>query len=150
MESTSKRPNQQQRELLERLDKLSQSHRVSNSEYAVLMTVEVNLNRRLTGGANVGITRNPDAPVVHVHDDEIAELFSETYFGIAETCRDRYPDFKQNARFNGAMKEIKEDPNCAFFRKTNPHSRQSSGMWLYNPEETLMRLDKEYRSSNEA
>lgn len=148
--STSKPPNQQQRKLLERLDSISKSHSVRNSDYAVVMTVEVNLNRRLTGGANVGITRDPDAPVVHVTDDEVAELFSETYFGIAETCRGRYPEFLQNARFNGVMKEIKEDPNCAFFRRTNPHSRRSSGMWLYNPEETLKRLDEEYKSPNEA
>ncbi|MCY3925370.1 MAG: DUF3644 domain-containing protein [bacterium] len=150
VDSTSKSPNQQQRELLDRLDKLSRSHSVRNSEYAVVMTVEVNLNRRLTGGANVGITRDPDAPVVHVTDDEVVELFSETYFGIAETCRDRYPDFKQNTRFNRAMKEIKENPNCAFFRRTNPHSRQSSGMWLYNLEEALEVLDEEYRSTNES
>ncbi len=149
VDSTGKRLNLQQSNLLERLDELSQSHSVRDSDYAVVMTVEVNLNRRLTGGANIGITRDPNAPVVHVTDDEIAEFFSESYAGITKQCRDRYSDFKQNVRFNGAMKEIKEDPNCAFFRRTNPHSRQSSGMWLYNLEETLKRLDEVYGSSDE-
>ncbi len=139
-----------QRDLLRILEGLVSSSAVdSGSGYSVSMQIDIELNRELSGGGSIGVTHDPNAPKVHVSDDEMLRHYSMTYNDLARECRQRYSDFKRNARFHGILKIIKADPNCAYERKLNPGSRTSSTAIFYNADATLARLDAEYSMQSE-
>ena len=107
-----------QRDLIKALDNLATSFGSTDSEFSVVMHVDVKLNRGLSGGGNIGMTTDPDAPSVFVSDEELLGYYSLTHNDVVTKCKERYSDFKQNPRFYELMKTVKADPNCAHERKT--------------------------------
>ena len=108
------------------------------------MHVDVKLNRGLSGGGNIGMTTDPDAPSVFVSDEELLGYYSLTHNDVVTKCKERYSDFKQNPRFYELMKTVKADPNCAHERKLDPKNPKSTVKVFYNQEATFARLDSEY------
>ena len=144
VDATTRSPNQKQRHLLERLDEIAESYSDINTPYSVVMTVDLNLNPKLGGGATIGLTTDPNAITTRVSDDQIAEYYNATYAEIVRQCKSRYPDFKQNTEFHRAMEKVKNDGRCAFHRTLNPGDPSAQGRYLYHPEATLERLDDEF------
>ena len=133
-----------QKELLKVLDDLAHSTPLANSGYSVVMRVDVRLNRGLSGGANIGMTNDPSAPLVRVSDDEALSKYSATYGKVVDKCRERYSDFVQNSKFHKLMVQVKADPECAYERKLNPTSENTSTAFFYSLDATLAKLDKSY------
>ena len=130
-----------QRTLLKILTDLAAANYLPDSEYAVSMQIKIGLNRGLSGGGNIGFTNNPAAPTVRVTDDELLEYYSLSYSGLMDMCKTKYVDFKQNTQFHLAMKDIKNDPQCAHKRFPDPRDETGIPKMLYNPSATLARLD---------
>ena len=134
-----------QRDLLKFLTQLSQTDPAdTTSEYSVTLKVEVNLNRGLSGGGNIGITTDSSAPLVRFTDDEAVEAYPLTHKDVVAEAKSRYTDFSANRRFNEIMKEIKTDLNCAYERKLDPKNKRSSGQFRYRLETTFQFLDQHY------
>ena len=144
VDATTRSPNQKQRQLLDRLDEIAESYSELSSSFSVVMTVEVNLNPKISGGATIGLTSDPNAMTTRVSDDQIAYYFSATFADIVELCKSHYPNFKQNREFYRALEKVKSDRRCAFHRTLNPGDPSSQGKYLYHPESTIERLDNEY------
>ena len=140
-----------QRDLIKALDNLATSFGSTDSEFSVVMHVDVKLNRGLSGGGNIGMTTGSDSPQVSVSDDEFFEYYSFTHAEVVGECKERYTDFKRNRRFNELMREVKANPNCAHERKLDPKNQKSSVKVFYNQEATFAMLDSEYtKASNVA
>ncbi len=139
-------PNQSQRQLLRNLKEIASDHGDPDSQYAVTIRLRIELNPGFSGGGSIGPTTDPLAPKVRLSDDQALEIFPATYGQILEECRTRYPQFKQNRRFNHAMKAVKEDPECAYKRKLDPRQKGGTERTFYNSCTTLARLDREYRT----
>ena len=133
-----------QRDLIKTLDDLVHSVGTTGSDYSVVMHVNVNLNRGLSGGGNIGITNDPSVPVVRVSDDEALEYYSATYADVVTACKKRYDNFVKNRQFDQLMKQVKVDAKCAYERKLNPNSDRSSAKFFYNLNMTLAQLDNSY------
>ena len=133
-----------QQKLLEELANLTQSPVSTDSDYSVTLYVQVELNRGLSGGGNIGLTNDPDVPKVSISDDEALKRFPTSYIELVEECRTRYADFKQNQRFHAVMKAVNDDPQCTYERKLDPTTEKSSKKRFYNNEKALARLDNEY------
>ena len=118
--ATARTPTVGQRALLEILNRLSESSGTGQPEYAVVMHVDVELNRGFSGGGNIGFTRDPAAPAVRMSDDEALRRFPTEYRELVDLCRERYAGFKQNQEFNDLMKVVNEDPQCAYERRLDP------------------------------
>ena len=136
-----------QRQLLKNLSQIASKYSKVESEYAVVMKVEVQLTRKLTGGGSIGSTNDLNAPSVRVSDDEALQRYPAPYDEVVTQCARRYSDFKRNQHFYKVMKRIKEDPECAYERKLDPNNDKSAKKVFYNLENTLARLDGEYASS---
>ena len=137
--------SQSQRSLLKALNTISSSSAsADNSDYSVILRVDVQLNRGLSGGGSIGMTNNPAAPKVTISDDEALKYYAVTYQDIASACRTRYPGFKQNAQFVDAIKTVKNDPNCVYERKLDPQKPKGQKKAFYNLAASLKRLDREY------
>ena len=144
--STGSFPKSQQ-QLLAVLEQIGRSTRdAPESEFAVFMRVDINLNRRLVGGGSItsGVTNDPAAPLVRVSDTEVLERFPATYQDVVSACKDRYPGFKRNLKFNSSMARVKSDPKCAYERRLDPQNPNSVKKVFYDLGATLARLDEEY------
>lgn len=137
-----------QRNLLNYLTELSKHAGESDSEYSVTMHVDISLNRGIGGGGNIGIGNDPRLPSVRITDDEILQRFPATYQKIVDCCKERYPDFKRNSKFNLIMKQVGQDPRCAFARRLDPTREGGSEKKFYNLDETLKKLDDEYKKAS--
>ena len=133
-----------QRQLLEELSALAQSHDVTDSEYSVVMQVRVELNRGITGGGNIGLTTDPNFPKVSISDDEALKTFPFTYGQVVDLCRERYEGLKRNQQFHQLMKAVNEDPSCSYERKLDPTQDNGAKKRFYNPDATLAKLDGHY------
>ena len=136
-----------QRQLLKELSDLASANDSSDSGYATVMQIRVELNRGLSGGGNIGLTSDPNVPKVSISDDEALKTFPTPYNELVDKCRSRYPDFKQNKQFHSAMKKIHQDPTCTYERKLDPTTEKSSKKRFYNLKQTLAKLDNEYANS---
>ena len=148
--STGNFPKSQQ-QLLAALEQIGRSKGdAPESEFAVFLRVDINLNRRLVGGGSIGVTNDPAAPLVRVSDTEVLEKFSATYRDVVSACKDRYSGFKRNLKFNSAMTKVKCDPGCAYERRLDPQNPNSVKKVFYDLEATLARLDEEYARARSA
>ena len=141
--AVSKHPLRQ-RQLLKELSDLASSNNEPESGYSVKMQIQVELNRGLSGGGNIGLTNAPGAPKVSISDDEALKTFPTSYRELVEECRNRYPNFKQNNKFHAVMKNVNQDPTCTYERKLDPTIEKSSIKRFYNLEQTLAKLDNGY------
>ena len=133
-----------QKELIETLASISSEADPSDTAHSVTLSIDINLNPIFSGGATVGVTSDPSAPRVQISDAEFVQNFPATYHEIIAECKERYPNFKADARFRSTMKSIKSNRACAHERRLDPRSNQS-GRWFYNRDETLRILDAEYK-----
>ena len=133
-----------QRDLIKALDGLVDSGSTANSDYSVVIHVDVNLNRGFSGGGNIGLTDDPAAPTVRISDDEALAHYPSTYADVLAACKERYANFVQNRQFVQRMKLVKADPKCAHERKLNPNSDKTSTQFFYQLVTTLTKLDSYY------
>lgn len=133
-----------QRRLLAILEQLASSAG-QDQEYAVTIQVEINLTPRFTGGGTIGVTNDPSAPKLQISDTEELEMYPYTYADICAECKERYPDFKRNKRFNTIMRSINQDPECTYERKLDPRGKGGVGKRFYGPQ-ALAKLDAQYRA----
>ena len=134
-----------QRDLLLKLNEIA-SKSDSQSEFSVALRIDVNLDTNLTGGATIGQTTDPNAPLVRIDDRAILKRYPSTHAEIVARCKAQYSDFIQNAKFNGIMKLIKNDPVCAHERELDPDNPKSQKKWFYNWKEAKKYFDREYKS----
>lgn len=132
-----------QNELIRALSFLNNNADLGDTEHSVTLSVDINLNPIFSGGATVGITSDPSAPKVQISDAEFLREFPVSYREIVAECKQRYPNFKMDARFYGIMNSVKSNPTCSHQRRLDPRSNQP-GRWFYNRTETLRILDAEY------
>ena len=137
----------QQRLLLKELTQLAKSQKFDDSGYSVVMQIQVQLSRGLSGGGNIGLTNAPNVPKVSISDDEALKAFPTPYKDLVAICRGRYSDFKQNRFFHSIMININNDPKCAYERKLDPTAKKSSTKRFYNQAQALAELDKAYAKS---
>ena len=138
-----------QRDLIKALDNLANSSGSADSEFSVVMHVDINVNRGLSGGGNIGMTTDPDAPSFFVSDEELLEYYSLTYNDVVAKCKERYSDFIRNPRFYELMRSVKADPNCVHKRRLDPNNQKSPFKMFYNPDATFATLDGKYTKINE-
>jgi hypothetical protein len=66
------------------------------------------------------LTNDPSAKVLRLSEDSIFnELFTETYYDIVSTAKQKFSDFGQNSKFHGLMRELKKNTNLARARLLN-------------------------------
>ena len=143
--ATGVAPTVGQKALLEILNQLSESSGTGDPEYAVVMHVDIELNRGFAGGGNIGFTTDPTAPTVRMSDDEALSRFPTEYRELVRLCIGRYAGFKQNQEFHDLMKTVNRDPQCAYERRLDPTRETSTvAKRFYKVEAVFSRLDNHY------
>lgn len=105
--------------------------RLKNHDLLVAITSKDEADAKFAKVNKVQITNAPDAQKVSISDEDLVKQYPLQYAEVCEQCRSRIPDFKQNGKFNGIMKQIKLNPKYAFVRRLNPNNKKSSQVTLY-------------------
>jgi hypothetical protein len=83
--------------------------------------------------AGANFTIDPTARPIRLSEDTIySSIFTETYADVVANARRRFADFSQDARFNGIMRQLKEDPNVRKWRLLDPKKPKSTGKDFYS------------------
>ena len=138
------RPATKQQKLLQELHRMVASAEQDAHGYAVSLSLQIDLVPSNRGGGAIGRTRDPKAPRVRIDDTQVSSMYPDTYTSLVQKCRNRYADFKQNAKFHVAMKEVKRDANATHTRLLDPEKPQGVGQDRYNADRAFEILDKTY------
>ena len=142
-------PSRRQNELLRDLQKIASTSEDDDEEFSVALSVQIQIARLAGGGGTIGISSDPNAPNVRISDDELLELYPDTYDSMVQACRNRYQDFKQDADFRHHMRTMKADPEIAKERHLNPIRPSSTSQFFYNVAKVFEYLDEVYSISND-
>jgi hypothetical protein len=79
------------------------------------------------------LTSDPSAKLVRLSEESIFnDIFTESYYDVVKTARERFTDFSQNTHFNELMRELKKDPNIARTRLLNPRNPKGGQQMFYS------------------
>lgn len=90
------------------------------------------------------LTNDPSAKLLRLSEESIFnEIFTESFYDIVRTAKERFSDFSQNSEFHAIMRELKKNPNLARTRLLNPKNPDGSSQTFYN-KTALDELAKHY------
>ncbi len=136
--------NADERTFLSFLEHYRHTDPESDSQYSVAIDVEVRFTKSKSQEALLArITTNPDAPEFRLTEEDIKERYPWNYSTLNVKCKERYKDFKINAKYHDIRKAHAEDKRFAFERLQNPSNPDSSKMTFFNAN-ILTELDKHY------
>jgi hypothetical protein len=108
--------------------------------------LEVNLSFRRSpanAAAAVVVTDDPNAPTVQIAEEDIRQAFPWDYAELTERLRDRYSDFKANAKFHQVREPLTHDERFVRTRYLDPGRRGSTKKDFYNPN-IVREFDRHY------
>jgi len=136
--------SQDEANLLRYLEEIGSSVDDSARGYHVALEVNVSMKRSTSDPAlSVGITNDPDAPVVQLSEKDIRKAYPWDYGGLVCRCRSRYTDFKCNRKFHDIRTPLKQDERFVRTRFLDPRNPRSAKKDFYNPN-ILKEFDKYY------
>ncbi|HHX68577.1 MAG TPA: DUF3644 domain-containing protein [Gallicola sp.] len=91
----------------------------------------------------VKLTDDVGAAKVKLTEKNMIEMFPLEYKEVCNLCRQEIPGFKQNAKFNAIMRELKKNSEFCYSRKLNPRSKKSVTKTFYS-ESIIYELKKLY------
>lgn len=112
--------------------------------YAVAVNIEITFSRSKTSDAlKVQLSNDPDAPKLHLSEEQIKDKYPFNYDTLTQKCRERYSDFLVNQKYYKIRKPLKENNKYCLVRRLNPDNPQSAKQeWFSNS--VFTEFDKHY------
>lgn len=115
-----------------------------NEDYAVSVNIELKFMKSKADDAiKVQVTNDPNAPKVQFTEEHLKDKYPLNYASLTQLCRDRYPDFLQNKKYNGLLKPLKADKRYCHIKKLDPDNAKSAKQEWYSMA-VINVLDKHY------
>ena len=80
---------------------------------------------------------------ITISEEDIRLRFPMDTKKLTEMAKKRYADFKQDRKFNGIMKDLKENDKLCYIRQLDPENSKSQKKPFYSSN-VLQELDKKY------
>ena len=136
--------SQDETNLLRYLEEISGSVDDSAKGYHVALEVNVSMKRSSSDPAfSLGITKDPNAPVIQLSEEDIRIAYPWDYWELVSQCRSRYVDFKLNQKFHELRTLFKQNDQYIRTRELDPGNPRSAKKDFHNPN-ILRELDKHY------
>lgn len=136
--------NKREENLLQFLDSLKPDNDDPTARYSVAVNIEVRFVRsKATGAVPVQVTDDPNAPAVHVTEEQILERYPWDYAELTTRCRKRYTDFKIDQEYHQIRKSLEGDRRFAHIRRLDPGNPKSPKKTFYAPN-IMSEFDKHY------
>jgi hypothetical protein len=136
--------NAEEKNFLNFLDGLESPEDDPASPYSVTVNIDVRFTRSKAKDAlAVRPTNDPDAPHVHLTEEQVRERYPWDYQQLTDKCTERYEDFKINSDYHTIRKALLGDSRFANVRYLDPGNPKSSKKPFFNPN-ILNEMDKHY------
>ena len=137
--------NKEEKNFLKYLREIEAKAGDIDTEYAIAININVKfIGSQAQDATGVQLTKNPDAIEIRLTDEQIRERYPWDYKKLTSKCRNRYLDFKCDAKYHGIRKLLLKDEKFTHIRYLDPENQKSQKKQLYNPN-ILQELDKYYR-----
>lgn len=116
-----------------------------DDNFSISLKLETKLVKTTSAEAmQIRLTDDPNAPELHINEEDALKNFPHTYNGLCEIFRNRYSDFKQNKDFNSIMRSLKsQGERFCKQRKLDPNNPKSIYKTFYSSR-IVEELDKTY------
>ncbi len=136
--------NKQEEKFLRFLEQQEPGDDDPEAEYSVTVNIEVRFTRSKAKEAlAVRLTKDPNAPVIRLTEDQIRERYPWDYNTLTDKCRRRYDNFKVNRKYHEIRKRLQVNTIYAHIRRLDPENPESPKKVFYNPN-ILREFDKNY------
>lgn len=99
----------------------------------VVLEMEVIARKGLPGSGHViRYSNDPKDPALQLSQEDIKKNWPHTYKTLVGTCRKRYTDYLENAKFHALMLPLKKDPKYHFVNRLDPDNPKSAWQDRYN------------------
>ena len=124
---------------------VSEQDSSDSGDYHVALAIDLSFRRVSGGGVGyVGLSTDPNAPKVHLSEENIRHTYPWDYSELTRRLKHRYADFKINNRYHRIRKSLCEDQRFAWVRHLDPTVKASTSKVFYNPN-ILAEFDKHYQ-----
>jgi hypothetical protein len=115
------------------------------SAHHVALTIETKVVKgKGTDGVAVRWTNDPSAPAMRLQEDDLLERYPYDSISLAAKLRERYSDFKQDARYYKIKKRIEGDSKYCRVRYLDPKNPRSGSKKFYCTE-VFKVFDSQYK-----
>ena len=114
----------------------------TDDEYTIAISIDIQFNKSNSFDA-IGVKYSPDGIPITISENDIRLRFPMDTKKLTEAAKKRYADFKQDKKFNGIMKVIKENDKLCYIRQLDPENSKSQKKPFYSSN-VLQELDKKY------
>jgi Protein of unknown function (DUF3644)/EC042_2821-lke REase len=114
----------------------------TDDEYTIAISIDIQFNKSNSFDA-IGVRYSADGIPITISEEDIRLRFPMDTKKLTETAKKRYSDFKQDRKFNGIMKALKENDKLCYIRQLDPENSKSQKKPFYSSN-VLQELDKKY------
>ncbi len=114
----------------------------TDDEYTIAISIDIQFNKSNSFDA-IGVKYSADGIPITISEEDIRIRFPMDTKKLTDTAKKRYIDFKQDKKFNGIMKVIKENDKLCYIRQLDPENSKSQKKPFYSSN-VLQELDKRY------
>lgn len=113
-------------------------------DYSVAVNIEVVFSRSKASDAlKVQLSNDPDAPRLHLSEEQIKDRYPLNYNALTQECQTRYSDFMANKKYHDIRKPLKADKKYCLVRRLDPDNPRSAKQEWYS-RAAFTELDKHY------
>jgi predicted HicB family RNase H-like nuclease len=116
-----------------------------DSKFAFSLKLNVRLEKsKLPTAAKLAVGENPNAIPLTLSEEERNARYPWPYIQLTEKLRNRYKDFKANAKYHNIRKKFIDDKRYVYHRYLDPNNKNSQKKDFYSPN-ILHEFDKYYK-----
>jgi len=117
-------------------------------DYNLTLKIDVKFQKvKSNAGLPVQVTKDPNAPMVQLSEEDISDRFPWDYDVLTTRLRKRYSDFKMNAKYHELRKELEKNKKLAHVRYLNPSNPKGGQKTLYSTN-IQKEFDKHYAKNS--
>jgi len=136
--------NKKEKNFLRYIDELDDTNSDPTAKYSVAINIEVKFVRsKSTSAIPVRVTNDPNAPAVHLTEEQVTDRYPWDYKELTSRCKERYADFKVNQKYHKLRKDLENDKRYCHVRLLDPRGPKGPMKKFYDPN-ILEEFDKHY------
>lgn len=117
------------------------------ARYSVAVNVELRfVKSKASDAISVRVTNDATATAVRLTEEQMRDKYPWNYQELTMKCRERYPDFKLDAKYHEVRKSLELNNKYAHIRRLDPVNPKSPKKVFYNAN-IFIELDKQYMRS---
>lgn len=127
--------NSSEKKVLDYIKKSEEEYDDSDiGDYNLTLRIDVKFQKvKSTSGLPVQITNDPNATLVMLSEEDIADKYPWDYDILSTRLSKRYSDFRMNAKYHEIRKNLEEDKRYTYLRVLNPLNPEAGIKKLFNP-----------------